>query len=92
MVEDHGHPDHWDALIRQYSLRQMEQNKQIRQALQQANAALQQAQQLLQEDDKFHQEVHETGDLKRNGLMSGQQQEKECQSPPWLLGRPPDLQ
>jgi hypothetical protein len=87
---EQGHES--DVLIKQYCLRQMEQNEQVRQALHQATAALQQAQQLLQEDLKFHQEMHETGNVERLKLTDGPQQQKETDTPPWLLGRQPELQ
>jgi type II secretory pathway pseudopilin PulG len=74
-------------LLQQYSQRQIAMNQQVLQAIQQATAALRQAQQLLTADIQFHQTRNDT-----EGYLNFQPTENDSQLPPWLRGRPPELQ
>lgn len=82
-------------LLMQQSLRQLETNRQVSQALQQATAALQQAQKTILADMRFHEELSQSGDYTRlaeEGLQAPFPGERDGQLPPWLSGWPPQLQ
>lgn len=84
-----------ESLLRQQSLRQVEIDRQVLQALRQASAALQQAQQVLLSDMKLHENLSQSGDyseLLDAGLQGPLPGQNEGQIPPWLLARPPELQ
>ncbi|MCW3488627.1 hypothetical protein [Dethiobacter alkaliphilus] len=81
-------------LLKQLTLRQAENNKQILRSLQQANAALLEAQQLLQADLKFHEGLSKSGDFQalKDAEWPVSLQELDTQIPPWRLAKPPELQ
>jgi hypothetical protein len=82
-------------LLMQQSLRQLETDRQVLQALQQATAALQQAQKTILADMRFHEELSQSGDytwLEEESLQAPFPGKRDGQLPPWLSGRPPELQ
>ncbi|MDW7651601.1 MAG: hypothetical protein SCK29_02290 [Bacillota bacterium] len=87
--------ENYAYLLMQQSLRQLDTDRQVLQALQQAMAALQQAQQAVLADMKFHENLSRSGDyteLAGMGLQAPFPEKQDGQVPPWLSGRPPNLQ
>ncbi|MCR3923341.1 MAG: hypothetical protein NUK65_12635 [Firmicutes bacterium] len=84
-----------DNLLKQLSLRQEEQDKQVLQALQQAMHVLLSAQQVLTSDLRYHQsfrQAQDFGKLMEMGSPFEAAGQNDGQIPPWLHRQPPDLQ
>ncbi|MBS3990305.1 MAG: hypothetical protein KGZ44_10235 [Dethiobacter sp.] len=83
-----------EVLLKQHSLRRAAANRQVLQALHQANEALQQARQLIIAEIEFQRRLDELAGFNestQNGA-AGEQFKQAEPLPPWRLGQPPDLQ